>query len=107
MDAIVQGQIVALCFNAGHGRLTENCSRCVVASKASLAHTRAVRIVVSLVHSISSLSSSSDSPVIEPRVPNMAGMEGRRQKLPSRGVGAYPLSMTSAATSSVERDRYQ
>jgi hypothetical protein len=68
MDAGLACQIVSWLSNAGQGELTEDRSRCVVASKASFAHTRAGEIIVSPVFTFSPLSFSSDDPAIEARV---------------------------------------
>ncbi len=58
----------ALYLNAGQGELTEDCSGCVVAGKASLTHTGAIELGVSIFFSNASISSSSDDAAFGARV---------------------------------------
>ncbi len=106
MDAIEYVRPDFACLESMRGRLTENCSWRIITSKASFAHTRAGKSTVSQIFTIFVETFSSDD------CRNLICDVGSRiLKGAGRGVdqgrGAYPLSMTRAATSSVERKTYQ
>lgn len=78
--------------------LTEDCSRCIVASEASFAHTRAIGYIVSFdscLSTVSGLPQTFDARLRGPCTIALRGLSGEEP-------GAYPLSMTRAATSSVQ-----
>jgi hypothetical protein len=68
MEAGFVHQNVCVASMRGKGRLTEDCSRCIITSKASFAHTRAVEKFVNTFWSVSCLSCSSDDAALKARV---------------------------------------